>query len=54
MWLTIQVFGSEEQKMDILPSFVTGEKVGKCTSLMTFMDAGHWLATASQNEPHWF
>jgi len=24
----IKVFGSEEQKMDILPSFVTGEKVG--------------------------
>ena len=29
-------------------------RLSKCTSLMTFMEAGHWLATASQNEPHWF
>ena len=35
----VQVFGSKEQKMDILPSFVTGEKVGNRISLMTFMEA---------------
>ena len=33
-----QVYGSEQQKMDILPSFVTGEKVGSCTSLVEVRD----------------
>ena len=36
--ITIQVYGSEQQKMDILPSFVTGEKVGSCTSLVEVRD----------------
>ena len=37
--VTVKVFGSEEQKMEILPSFVTGEKVGKRISLITFIKA---------------
>ena len=32
------MYGSEQQKMDILPSFVTGEKVGSCTSLVEVRD----------------